>query len=129
MSFLNAEQTKLLDRIEGGEEENRQLKEILAPDDYTFPSDWKLTKTEAGILSFLASREKVTWEQIHRHCEHISDKREPLSENIAQVWKCKIQKKILATGWVISANWGVGCYLENREEFNKLYRRQDDASR
>lgn len=129
MSSLIAEKAKLLERIEILEEENRQFKELFEPEGYQLPRDWRLTKTETKVLIFIASRKQVTWEQMQAHCEYLSEKHEPLGPQITRTWICKINSKVRPDGWKIANIWGVGCYLENREKFNKLYRRQDHADR
>jgi DNA-binding response OmpR family regulator len=41
----------LRDRLDELEEENRQLKEMLAPSGIVFPADWRLTEAERRVLA------------------------------------------------------------------------------
>lgn len=96
---------QLRERCDELEEENRQLRETLAPHT-VFPWEWKLRPAEERVLScFLSSPNRIrTKEQLRQAISKFAD----TDGKVVEVTICQLRKKVQPFGIEILTRWSVG---------------------
>ncbi|MDR6953812.1 two-component system cell cycle response regulator CtrA [Ancylobacter sp. 3268] len=104
---LEAENDRLRQRID-------QLEAVLG---VTFPApvEWRLTRSEACVCGVLLKRELATKAAVMAALYRADGRDEP-DTKIADVFICKIRKKLTPFGIVITTRHGLGWELRGRAE-------------
>lgn len=100
-------------RIEQLEEENRQLKELLMPDEFE-GLEYGLTKTESLLFARLKRYELATKETLLQVVEAVNRTEQDIKS--IDVWICYLRKKLRHSPYVITTVWGRGYKLEKIDE-------------
>lgn len=118
---IQAENGRLLARIEELEHEVRMLKQLAEePDEWSLPDAppglW-LPPAERSVLWRLFKSNGTTVHKIGL-LEHLYSTEPDIDrgdQKIIDVYICKIRRKLRGCPWVIKTRWGVGYYLVRSE--------------
>lgn len=100
----------LRDRVDELQEEVRQLREQLVPP-LAFPAEWRLTKSESGVLAFLYARSPHAMSKERVLAAVWGEHEECPGEKIVDVVLSKLRPKLKPAGIVIETRWGDGFAL------------------
>lgn len=110
-------------RVDELEEENRQLRELAAPE-FRYPAEMKLTPTEGQVLAVIAARSGPTSAgRINNILYAVAGI--DVQDKTIDVFICKIRRKLKPFGIEIRNVWGHGFELtqENKNRLNGVVSR------
>ena len=102
---------RLRDEISLLKEENRQLREALAPAK-AWPRELGLTKTEKSILNCLLASAGRSLSKFKIHDWLYSGHSDSPGDKIIDIYICKIRKKLKPYDVIIDTDWGSGYYID-----------------
>ncbi|GAB4071727.1 helix-turn-helix domain-containing protein [Ancylobacter sonchi] len=108
---LEAENERLRQRVD-------QLETALGTD-FIVPVEWRLTVSEARCVGVLLKRDVATKDAIMAAL-YRADGREEADIKIADVFICKIRKKLKPFGIAIETRYGIGWEIPARREIVRL---------
>ncbi len=108
---------ELRERLEISEEENRQLRDLLADPKVRIPAEWRLTLAEARLFRCLASHEVMSKDMAMNALYF--DRVEPaLGIRILDAFIYRLRGKVRPFDVEIPLVWGIGWRLESREIYS-----------
>ena len=113
---------QLRERIDYLEEENRQLREELAPQ-VALPRDWRLTGTEEKLFRHLIGRPVLTRASLMVALYADRPAGDVPSAKCLDVFVFKLRQKLAPHGVRIDTVWRTGFRLAERERYQHLRKR------
>lgn len=113
---MSPAEAKLREQVDILQEENRQLREALAPEIVHIPVAWRLTPCEQRVFRCLTTQDIVPHGLIMMalYADRPGD---PPAAKIIQAFICKLRAKLKPHGVMIGTAWGQGYCLENRQAY------------